>query len=192
MAETRNKRAERAGEASALRNARRYWADKEAAAEALRNPKAYAFSIGFNVENANFTVEEFEAAYDETIAAPVEATTPALPAEILELLGDDYIVPAAHKGHFHLNRNKVFRGGYLVTFKGNSSELLEHTIPATVASIQEDIANSGIEHGMVQLNLYTLKDKNPTHHFVMQANENVFTEITAEENNAIEVEVTKI
>lgn len=181
MAETRSKRAERAGDIASRRNAQAYWAKKETAAEALRNPKVHTFSISFTIANPNFTEEEFEAAYDNTLAADVEAISPSLPPEVLAVLGEEYISPKVHKGHFFINEENVFIGGYLVPFTGSENERLKRTIPATVESIQETIANSTIEnHGFVKLFLYTLKDESPTHLFVMYEHSNKFELIMAE------------
>lgn len=138
---------------------------------------AYAYAVEVVVLDKELTAEQFGETFDATLGRHVEARYPELiPAHILEMLKEVDAEFKPKKGIVTKAGNKV-SGGYIVTHTD--------TVKNIVESVREDIAASGFTNDLSLIHIYTVKDANPTHNFVMQRGEGGFTEVSTEKGNTI-------
>lgn len=138
-----------------------YWQTRAAAIE-QEEKDAAAKVHSFTI---SFTI--FNADYDE---------------EAFAAAYDSPIGRSIQTGHPDLDEEGTLRGIYSV--------YRESTIKETVSFLENIVKNSGLKHGIVQLSLFTVRNQNPTHYFIMQANANYFYQ--TDEKRFIKLEVESL
>jgi hypothetical protein len=138
------------------------------------NPTSFAHSVGFVIPDNTPSEDDFRAAFDDTIARNVEASAPNIPADILALLGDDH-APKPTKGLVAVSSKGVLQAGYIIDEDIDLDTLINR--------IHNDITNAPVAHGFVTVNVYTRRDENPTHFFIMEPGSDEFTVHTFESYN---------
>lgn len=146
--------------------------------------EAKVFNVGFYIPNAPMDVKTFTDYYDDRIALNHRLMPQVTPVAValLKEMDPSCEMPQPRKGHFGILADGSLIGGYLVsTVLEKSVYGPNGSVAETINMIEDAIANSEMEHGVVMVCINTDPRYAPDHYFIMEPQETRLQQVTLED-----------